>query len=225
METDSFPYPNQEESQSINEAIQHLFDVIQQKETEDGNVALFSAVTEAKESTTTQKKAAQKIVDFLSKIVGKNRIVIDAKAYAEKLREVMGERSNPLVASAKRTVNSISEAQKAIAHLAGKPLTNKKLGITATLSKNTIGKLGTLKKGEDARLHALAVANVDRLFENAQFDVTHPHKVEDRNIEQIHRLGSLMIDPETGEYVPVMVTVKELNNPKGNRIYSVEADD
>jgi hypothetical protein len=127
-----------------------------------------------------------------------------------------------------RKAKTVSEAQELIKPLAGKPITNKKLGITGAISGNSLGKLGSQSatdKSISPALHAKAVANVDVLFQNAEFDVTHPDEKGVYEVEKIHRLGSLMFDEINSEYVPVMLTVKEFKNPKGNRIYSVEAVD
>jgi hypothetical protein len=127
-----------------------------------------------------------------------------------------------------REARSVSEAQELVRPLVGKPITNEKLGITATISGNSLGKLGSqsaTEKSVSPALHAKAVANIDVLFERAEFDVTHPDERSVHEVEKVHRLGSLMFDETSGEYVPVMITVKEFNNPKGNRIYTVEAVD
>jgi hypothetical protein len=112
--------------------------------------------------------------------------------------------------------------------LVGKPITNSRLGITATISGKSVSKLGSesaTKQSVSPALHAKAVANIDILFQNAEFDVAHPDYNRDRNIEQVHRLGALMLDEASGEYAPVMITVKEFSNDKGSRIYTVEAVD
>jgi hypothetical protein len=127
-----------------------------------------------------------------------------------------------------RSAKTVSEAQELIKPLVGKPITNKKLGITGTISGKSLGKLGSesaTNKSVSPALHAKAVANIDVLFENAEFDVIHKDYKNDRNVENIHRLGSLMFDEASNDFVPVMITVKEFNNNKGNRIYSVEAVD
>jgi hypothetical protein len=127
-----------------------------------------------------------------------------------------------------RSAKTVSEAQELIRPLVGKPITNSKLGITATISGNSLGKLGSQSatdKSVSPALHAKAIANIDVLFQNAEFDVTHKDEKNRDGIEQIHRLGSLMFDEARGEYVPVMITVKEFNNNRGNRIYTVEAVD
>jgi hypothetical protein len=124
-----------------------------------------------------------------------------------------------------RSAISISEAQEIIKNLVNIPLTNDKIGITATISKRSIRKLGVSKDYEDNRLHAKAVANIDILFKNAEFDVTHKDYKNNDKIKSIHRLGSLMFDEITNEYIPVMITVKEFVDNNGNRIYSVESID
>jgi hypothetical protein len=87
METDSFPYPNQEESQSINEAIQHLFDIIQQKETEDGNVALFQRGTNTFKAIS--KKAFKGLVGRLNRALGgKNKIITSEKEFRNALKKL-----------------------------------------------------------------------------------------------------------------------------------------
>jgi hypothetical protein len=127
-----------------------------------------------------------------------------------------------------RSAKSVSEAQALIKPLVGKPITNEKLGITATISGNSLGKFGSQKATEKSvspALHAKAIANIDVLFQNAEFDVMHPDEKNIYEVGKIHRLGSLMFDEASEKYVPVMITVKEFNNPKGNRIYSIEAVD
>jgi len=79
-------------------------------------------------------------------------------------------------------------------------------------------------------LHAKAVANVDILYKNAEFEIVHSDSKGRPEIEQVHRVGSLMFDDKTGNYVPVMVTVLEykdgIENNMGealiDNIYSVE---
>ncbi|MDR0766440.1 MAG: hypothetical protein LBF09_05865, partial [Odoribacteraceae bacterium] len=127
-----------------------------------------------------------------------------------------------------RDAKSVSEAQELIRPLIGKPITNGKLGITATISGNSLGKLGSqsaTEKSVSPALHAKAVANIDVLFERAEFDVTHPDTKSRPEIEKTHRLGSLMLDDETGRYVPVMITMLEYNDGNGNKVYTVEAID
>ncbi|MBS9767056.1 MAG: hypothetical protein KGV44_05905 [Flavobacteriaceae bacterium] len=127
----------------------------------------------------------------------------------------------------KRIAKSVSQAQQMILDLVGKPLTNKNLGITATISKKAVKKFGSdtaTKQSVSNRLHAMAVANIDHLFENATIDVTHPDNKGRKEVAQTHRLGSVMFDAETKTHIPVMITVFEYHKD-GNKIYSVEAVD
>ena len=127
----------------------------------------------------------------------------------------------------RRIAKSVWEAQELIKPLVNKPLINKKFDITATISNRTLGKLGSseaTKKSINPRLHAKAVANIDYLFENAEIDVTQIDSKNRAEVEQVHRLGTLMFDEQTNDYVPAMITVIEYKKD-GNRIYSVEAID
>jgi len=121
-----------------------------------------------------------------------------------------------------RSANSISEAQELIRLLVDIPITNAKLGITAVLSNRSIKKLGSekaAKKSVSPRLHAKAVANVDILFENAKFQIKHPSTGGNG---EIYRLGALILDEKTNALFPIKLTVKVLDNNRGNRIYSAE---
>jgi hypothetical protein len=127
-----------------------------------------------------------------------------------------------------RNAKSVSEAQKLIRPLVNKLLKNENLGITGTLSNKSIDKMGSEKatqKSISPRLHAMAVANVDVLFENAATKITHDDYKGNRRKILIHRLNSLMFDETTNDYIQVMITVKEFYDGTENRIYSIEAID
>ncbi|MDR2178323.1 MAG: hypothetical protein LBP20_09845, partial [Treponema sp.] len=128
-----------------------------------------------------------------------------------------------------RQARSISGAQDILRDITqtNKAFTNRARNITATISGNSIGKLGSekaVRKSVSALVHAHAVANIDRLFEHAGIAVTHPDERGDTNINHIHRFGTVM--EYSGEYYPVKITVKEFEqNNDGTRIYSVEVLD
>jgi predicted GNAT family acetyltransferase len=124
-----------------------------------------------------------------------------------------------------RTAKGIDEAIELFKKEGKGVVENTKLGLRAGITGKSLNKFRNLKEGEDARLHALAVANIDLLFENAEFDVTHTDKKERPEIEKVHRLGNLMFDEKTNTYVPVMITMFEYNDGHGNKVYSVEAVD
>ena len=124
-----------------------------------------------------------------------------------------------------RHAENLEEAAAAARSIAGKRLTNDSLGVDAFLSNKNIGKMvsaSATRKSVDARVHALAVANVDRLFSRAITEYTHKDRDSDKNIKQIHRMFSPFV---VGDNVFVAkLTVKELVQEKeGNRLYSVEA--
>ena len=124
-----------------------------------------------------------------------------------------------------RHAENLEEAAAAARSIAGKRLTNDLLGVDAFLSNKNIGKMvsaSATRKSVDARVHALAVANVDRLFSRAITEYTHKDRDNDKNIKQIHRMFSPFV---VGDNVFVAkLTVKELVQEKeGNRLYSVEA--
>ena len=124
-----------------------------------------------------------------------------------------------------RHAENLEEAAAAARSIAGKRLTNDLLGMDAFLSNKNIGKMvsaSATRKSVDARVHAIAVANVDRLFSRAITEYTHKDRDNDKNIKQIHRVFSPFV---VGDNVFVAkLTVKELVQEKeGNRLYSVEA--
>ena len=127
-----------------------------------------------------------------------------------------------------KKIYSVDEAMESIAILFDKPLTNDAFGFTATISKNKSKKLHSgkaIKQSVNSRLHALAIANIQQLFENAEIDYTHPDTNGTKEIERVHRLGTLMFDAETNALVPVKITAFEYNTGTGNKIYSIEAID
>jgi hypothetical protein len=130
------------------------------------------------------------------------------------------------VVAVENDVKSTSETAEVVRPLIGKVLENVRLKLKGTISGRSLQKLtrddGTIKKSASPKLHALAVANIKNLFENAVIDVTHPDTKNDTNIAQIHRVGAFM--EYGGEIYPVKITVKEYyDSNKENRIYSVEA--
>lgn len=123
-------------------------------------------------------------------------------------------------------VKSLGEAIELAKNLVGKEINNADTGMPASISGNSLRKMtseSAVKKSEDIGAHILAVANVDRLFENAALIESHADRSNDRNIEAIHRFYAPMISKD--EVLAVKITVKELVHPAQNRIYSVEAID
>lgn len=135
-----------------------------------------------------------------------------------------------------RNAKSVSEAQTIVAPLVNKILTNKTFGTTAKIYPKSITKMGSDRatlKSISSELHAKAVANADVLYQNAILKTSHPDAKNRREIEQIHRFGSVMYDEKSKSYIPVMITVfeykAEARGHDGNRLvdnfYSIEAVD
>jgi hypothetical protein len=127
-----------------------------------------------------------------------------------------------------RKAQSVTDALELIKPLVNVPITNDKLGITACITGRSKKKMGSEKatrKSVSPELHAMAVANIDVLYKNAEFEIIHPDYKNNSWVKQIHRLGALMFDEENMEYVPVVITVKEILGSNQNTIYTIEAID
>ena len=129
-------------------------------------------------------------------------------------------------ATMQRKASTLEEAATAAKEFAGKLIKNDSTGMEASVSGNTIRKMTqekSVSKSIAAKIHAMALANIDQLFKNADLIQVHPDKNEDINIASIHRFAAPMIVDSM--VYPVKITVKEFNHPKENRIYTVEALD
>jgi hypothetical protein len=130
------------------------------------------------------------------------------------------------VAPARQT-NSIGEARRAAREFAGKPLSNPHIGVDATVSGNTIGKMtsaSAVGKSSSASDHALAVANLDQLYPVAREVSRGPDTKGEPSVRSIIRASAPMRTPD-GRYVSVKMLVKETaheNNP--NPLYTVSVE-
>ncbi|MDR2875967.1 MAG: hypothetical protein LBV44_08595 [Methylobacillus sp.] len=127
-----------------------------------------------------------------------------------------------------RRATTLDEAKTEAEAFTGKPLTNSRFNLTAVVSKATVGKMtseSAVKKSTSPEDHALAVANLDQLFENASIDEPHADKRGEPTIAQIHRVYAPMVS-SSGEVLVVKMTVKETTSEKNpNPLYSVETID
>ena len=119
----------------------------------------------------------------------------------------------------------IDEAYKfARKNLQGGSFTSKD-GYGATLGREGIDKMNSgLARGKTAnnRLHALAFANIGKLFGNSELLKTEPPRDGNTNIKRYLKFyAPLYMD---GLYA-VKITVKELSGNNGNRLYSIEGLD
>lgn len=118
----------------------------------------------------------------------------------------------------------IDEAYKfARGNLQGGEFTSKD-GHTATLGRSGIDKMNSgLARGKTGnnRLHALAFANVGKLFENSELLEAEPPRDGDSNIKQYLKFyAPLYMD---GGFYVVKITARELYS--GNKLYSLEGLD
>ncbi len=118
----------------------------------------------------------------------------------------------------------IDEAYKfARGNLQGGKFTSKD-GHTATLGRSGIDKMNSgLARGKTGnnRLHALAFANVGKLFENSELLEAEPPRDGDSNIKQYLKFyAPLYMD---GGFYVVKITARELYS--GNKLYSLEGLD
>lgn len=122
-----------------------------------------------------------------------------------------------------RIADTLDDARKMAEAFIGKPLHNGNL--TATMSKGTLGKMTSKKavaKSTNLADHSLAVANADKLFENAVLDRSHPDSKGEATIQAMHRYVAPMITPD-GRIIAVKMTVKETTGPnEPNPLYTVE---
>ena len=108
----------------------------------------------------------------------------------------------------------------------GKPVTNKKTGMSATINrvqrdKLTSGKAvgKSIKNGFTPQEHFAAAANIKQLFENAVLLESRSDRNQDANIKAIHLFGmSVDFDEKEGS---AFILVKE-SMQHGGRIYTLE---
>jgi hypothetical protein len=124
-------------------------------------------------------------------------------------------------------ITTLAEARQQARHLVGRPLTNTATGMAATVSNNSVSKMtsgSAVKKSGSLTAHALAVANLDTLFKNAEMVETGADRDNNPDITAIHRFYAPM--NVAGEIYAAKLTVKSLaSQEQGNRIYTVEALD
>ncbi|WP_249963462.1 LPD38 domain-containing protein [Histophilus somni] len=124
-----------------------------------------------------------------------------------------------------RKAYTFSEAREQAKTFQGKELVNKQSGVRATVSRNSLDKMLSAKavnKSISPEIHSLAVANADKLYENALYGWSKPDRNNDSNISAIHRLFAVL---NTGEGKQlVKLTVKETAQvDRPNRLYTIEA--
>ncbi|WP_341714434.1 hypothetical protein [Limnobacter sp.] len=125
-----------------------------------------------------------------------------------------------------RAASSLEEAKNVAAAFMGKPIVNSATKLVGMVSGNNLRKMASQKAGDKSTSmldHALAIANLDKLFENAVLDHSHPDNKGEPTIRAIHRYIAPMFGLDGGLRA-VKLTVKETTGPnEPNPIYTVEA--
>jgi GGDEF domain-containing protein len=158
---------------------------------------------------------------------GSSNYVIFDDADIEIMAKFSAGGVNPEIAAVVplREAASFSEARQAAEAFRGRDLINAATGLVARVSRNSLDKMLNDKavgKSETSRHHALAVANLDVLFQDAVSGWSKPDVRKDPNIRAIRRFFVPM-DVE-GKILLAKITVKEtadVGTP--NRVYSVES--
>jgi hypothetical protein len=133
------------------------------------------------------------------------------------------ERSLVESATPERFARTLAEAKEQAKAFVGKTLENASTRMTAIVSGNNLAKMlseSAAKKSSSPEDHALAVANLDRLFANAVEGWSKRRDSDPSDLLTVHRMFAVL---DTGQRARlVKLTVKELAQ-QGNRIYSVES--
>jgi antirestriction protein ArdC/phage/plasmid primase-like uncharacterized protein len=123
-----------------------------------------------------------------------------------------------------REARTFAEAREYAKVFQGLTLKNRDSGIEAMVSRNSIDKMlsqSAVSKSESAASHALALANLDQLFERSIQGWSKPDRGQDRNVVAIHRFFAPFVHDDQGQIVKM--TVKELSgNNRTNRLYTLE---
>ena len=168
-----------------------------------------------------ESSPSKKVAEELKGKINPAKELEDDLPNPDEIKAIDMEHPAPLI----RSASSIGEARRvALKEIVGRELDNDDTNMKASVSGNALGKMTNdkaIKKSSDIESHLFAVANLDHLFKNAKLLETHPDYEESPNIANIHRLGAVIL--KEGEPIGVKITVKELNHPRENRIYSVQS--
>jgi hypothetical protein len=125
-----------------------------------------------------------------------------------------------------RTASGLEDAKNIAQEFVGNEIVNRATKLVGMVSGNNLRKMASQKAGDKSTSmmdHALAIANLDKLFENAVLDHSHPDSKGEPTIRAIHRYIAPMFGVDGGLRA-VKLTVKETTGPKEpNPIYTVEA--
>jgi hypothetical protein len=144
---------------------------------------------------------------------------ISSPADLEAARKLVAEHS-----AMPRQARTFEEARKEALKFRGTPLENNDTGMVATLSGNNLDKMlsdSAASKSTSPEEHALAVANIDTLYQNAIEGWAKRRESDPADLKAAHRLFAPM-QTDKGMRL-VKLTMKEsARKEPGNRVYTVE---
>ncbi|WP_275272283.1 LPD1 domain-containing protein [Limnobacter sp. P1] len=149
----------------------------------------------------------------------------DATA-SEEFKKWFGDWKQAASARMPRAASGLEQAKETAKTFVGKPIVNRSTDLVGMVSNNNLSKMASQKAGDKSASmldHALAIANLDKLFENAVLDHSHADNKGEPTIKAIRRYIAPMFGVN-GDLRAVKLTVKETTGPKEpNPIYTVEA--
>jgi len=156
--------------------------------------------------------------------VRKPRRKASAKARANMEPDPMDRYLNPFGEGLRQTFGS-DAVSRVKDQFVNKPLTNRKTGLQATVSNDTLGKMlssSARTSSVSTQAHMLALGNVDKLFERANLVLERPDRDNDSTIRKIlHFRSTMSLD---GKPVGVKLMAKEFAKAEqGRRIYTLSA--
>lgn len=135
------------------------------------------------------------------------------------------EQIKQAVVTPKRQASNSEQAKEQANAFLRQELINKHSGLPATVHNSNLRKMisnSAAMKSINPQLHALAIANVDELYQNAIYGWRKTDRDNSPDIAGIHRLFATL-RTEQGDFV-VKMTVKEYTQPEqNNALYTVEA--
>lgn len=124
-----------------------------------------------------------------------------------------------------RDVTGSDLAHRAASAFIGRPLTNADSGITATVSRQSLGKMlsqSAVRNSASRQAHMMAVANLDKLFPLSVKQLSRPDNEMNRHIKAVHHFEIPM--PFDGKVLRVKMLVKETGQShQNNPLYTVAA--
>lgn len=124
-----------------------------------------------------------------------------------------------------RRARTFDQARAVSQEFRGRDLVNRATGLAARVSNNSLGKMlheKAVGKSESPAAHAMAVANLDGLYERAALGWSKPDVRGDANFAAIHRFFAPFL-AEGRAYLAKITVLEMADGVTPNRIYSVES--